>query len=77
MGAGGILYRDYDWVGVTFATNEHTGDNTVLGCGQLVLAMDGDSSTSIAVSVQLLMEREVTEFLPLLGCDAKEVMIID
>ena len=76
MGAGGILCRDYDWVGVALSTDEDTGNNSILGGSYLVLAMDGDSP-SVAIIMELLMEGEDAEFLWLLRCDAKEIMLID
>jgi hypothetical protein len=59
MGAGGILCRDYDWVGVTFSTNENTGNKPVLGGSYFVLATDGDNP-SVAIIMELLMEGEAT-----------------
>ena len=76
MGTRGILFRDYDWMGITFSTNENSGDNPVFSRSQLVATVNSDSSC-VAILMEVLMKGEATEFLALLGSDAKEVMLID
>jgi hypothetical protein len=76
IGARGILIRNYDWMRVAFTSNENASDNPVFSCSQLVPAVDGDSSC-VAILVEVLVKGEATEFLSLLGSDAKEVMLID
>ena len=54
MGAGSILCRDYDWIGIALATNENTSDVSVFSRGGSVPAEDGKSTGQACIVESLL-----------------------
>ena len=75
MGAGSILRRDYDWVGVAFSTNENSSDESVFSRGSSVATEDGDSTSQACIMEDLFQGDSIK--LILFSCsDAQNVMLV-